>query len=294
MTTYMAHETAAQPDCWRLAAEVAGSVADRLPAAGERVAVTGCGTSWFMAMSYASWREASGAGVTDAYAASEFPAGRTYDRVVVISRSGTTSEVVDLLGRLGGTPTLVLTAVPEAPVVAAATAAIVLDFADETSVVQTRFATSALALLRAGLGHDIERVADAGEQALCRDIDALLEHDQFTFIGRGPAVGLAHEAALKLRETAQLWSEAYPSMDYRHGPISIAQPGRAVWSLDLPPAGLAAEIAATGASLVQEAVDPMAELVVVHRVAAALATRRGLDPDRPRHLSRSVLLDSLH
>ena len=83
-------------------------------------------------------------------------------------------------------------------------------------------------------------------------------------------------------------------MDYRHGPISIAQPGRAVWSLDLPPAGLAAEIAATGASLVQEAVDPMAELVVVHRVAAALAARRGLDPDRPRHLSRSVLLDSLH
>jgi len=36
--------------------------------------------------------------------------------------------------------------------------------------------------------------------------------------------------------------------------------------------------------------DPMAELVRVHRLAAAAARARGLDPDRPRNLSRSVIL----
>ena len=36
--------------------------------------------------------------------------------------------------------------------------------------------------------------------------------------------------------------------------------------------------------------DPLAELVVVQRLAVALAAARGLDPDNPRHLTRSVIL----
>ncbi|CAM5647385.1 hypothetical protein SALBM311S_07571 [Streptomyces alboniger] len=36
--------------------------------------------------------------------------------------------------------------------------------------------------------------------------------------------------------------------------------------------------------------DPLAELVRVQRLAVAVAAARGLDPDRPRHLSRSVIL----
>ena len=36
----------------------------------------------------------------------------------------------------------------------------------------------------------------------------------------------------------------------------------------------------------------MTELVRVHRLAAAAARARGLDPDRPRNLSRSVILDT--
>src|SRR5207244_10816347 len=40
-------EIASQPACWGLAVDLASRSADRLPAAGERVAVIGCGTSWF-------------------------------------------------------------------------------------------------------------------------------------------------------------------------------------------------------------------------------------------------------
>jgi fructoselysine-6-P-deglycase FrlB-like protein len=285
-------EIASQPTCWGRAGQVAGQRSADLPQSGARIAVTGCGTSWFMAMAYASFRESAGQGIGDAFASSEFPVGRGYDLVVAISRSGTTTEVVDLLGALRGmVPTLVLTGVAGSPVTELADRSIVLDFADERSVVQTRFATSALAVLRAGTGENLAQpIADA-ELALTADLGALPDAEQFTFLGRGWTIGLAQEAALKFREAAGAWTEAYPAMDYRHGPISIAQPGRVTWMFGDAPDGLADEVAATGARFVTGGrLDPMAHLVLAQRVAVEAAKRRGLDPDRPRNLTRSVVL----
>jgi fructoselysine-6-P-deglycase FrlB-like protein len=150
--TFVAAEIASQPDTWRRAAELAPTVADALPRPGERVAVVGCGTSWFVAMSYAVLREQAGHGVTDVFAASEFPRGRRYDRVLAISRSGTTTEIVELLGALRPAETTLVTAVSGSPAAAVAARVVTLPFADERSVVQTRFATSALTLLRVLLG----------------------------------------------------------------------------------------------------------------------------------------------
>ena len=79
-------------------------------------------------------------------------------------------------------------------------------------------------------------------------------------------------------------------MEFRHGPIAETGPGSVVWLLSPAPAGLIDEIAAAGGVARQAAGDPMAELVVVQRLAAAAARDRGLDPDRPRNLSRSVIL----
>src|SRR5262245_43924177 len=104
-------ELASQPDCWLRAAALAPEVAGLLPQAGERVALVGCGTSWFIGQSYAAAREAAGHGETDAFAASQMPAGRRYDRVVVLSRSGTTTEILDLQQRIAGLmPTVAITA----------------------------------------------------------------------------------------------------------------------------------------------------------------------------------------
>jgi fructoselysine-6-P-deglycase FrlB-like protein len=289
---HVATEIGSQPACWRRALEVAATSAELLPGRGERVAVAGCGTSWFMAQAYASLRESAGHGETDAFAASELPPGRRYDRLVAITRSGTTTEVLALLDRARGRqPTLALTADPASPAPGAADETIVLDFADERSVVQTRFATTVLALLRASLGHDLEPVIARAEEAVAAELPAgLLERAQYTFLGSGWAVGLANEAALKLRETGQAWAESYPAMEYRHGPISVAGPGGVVWFLSRPPGRLAEEAAATGALVVTPAGDPMAELVLVQRLGVALAAAKGLDPDRPRNLSRSVIL----
>lgn len=287
--SFVAAEIASQPACWRRAAEIgAGGLG---VGAGERVAVVGCGTSWFMAMAYAALREGAGQGVTDAFAASEAPLGRDYDRVVAISRSGTTTEVVDLLGAYAGrVPTTVVTGVADSPVTEVADTAVVLGFADERSVVQTRFATSTLALLRASLGEDLGAAAADCARVLELPVAELAAAEQITFLGRGWTVGLAAEAALKLREAAGAWTESYPAMEYRHGPISIARPGRATWMFGPAPDGLADEVAALGADFVSTGVDPMAQLVLAQRVAVAMAAARGLDPDNPRGLSRSVIL----
>jgi fructoselysine-6-P-deglycase FrlB-like protein len=278
---------------WALAAEL-GTRSAELPRPGERIAVIGCGTSWFMAMCYAVLRERAGLGWTDAFTATELPPGRDYDRVLAITRSGTTTEVLEALDVVRGrVPTVAITGDTATPIVDAADAIVALDFADERSVVQTRFATSVLALLRSSLGHDLAPVIEDARLALERPVEGYLAATQASFLGNGWTVGLAHEAALKMREAAQAWTESYPAVEYRHGPVSVAEPGRLTWLLGEAPAGLDAEVAATGATFVHHPdLDPMAALIVAQRTAVALALRRGLDPDQPRNLTRSVILAS--
>ncbi|MFJ3803620.1 SIS domain-containing protein [Streptomyces sp. NPDC090088] len=290
--SHITEELDSQPACWTRAAESVNLHTEALPAPGERVAIVGCGTSYFMAQAAAVLRESSGQGETDAFAASEFPRGRSYDRVLALTRSGTTTEVLDLLGQLkGSTRTAAITADPDTPVPEAADDLVVLDFADERSVVQTRFATTALTLLRAHLGLHTDAVTADARTALSTPLPpGLVDRTQFTFLGSGWTVGLANEAGLKLREASLSWTEAYPAMEYRHGPIAVTTGSTATWMFGPAPAGLAEQVAATGGLWVEGTLDPLAELVRAQRLAVAVAAARGLDPDRPRHLTRSVIL----
>jgi fructoselysine-6-P-deglycase FrlB-like protein len=159
--------------------------------------------------------------------------------------------------------------------------------------VQTRFATTALALLRASLGEDMTAAIADAECAVADDLDNdLVNAEQYTFLGRGWGVGLAHEAALKMREASQSWTESYPAMEYRHGPISIAAPGRVTWMFGRPPVGIERDVAVTGARFVSSNLDPMAELIRAQKLALLRARAKGLNPDLPRNLTRSVILDS--
>jgi fructoselysine-6-P-deglycase FrlB-like protein len=286
------NEIASQPDCWRQALELAATAPAGLPLPGERVAVIGCGTSLFVAQAYAALREGAGHGETDAWPASEFLAHRRYDRVVAISRSGTTTEILRALSTIAGsTRRTLITGVTGSPACELADDIVAMDFADEQSVVQTRFPTTLMVLLRAHLGEDVSALPEQAERALSRDLPRdWPAFRQYTFLGAGWTVGLANEAALKVREAAQAWAEAYPGMEYRHGPIAVADVASLVWVFgDLPP-GMPEEIRATGAQLETSTVDPLAELVRAQRLAVELAAWRGLDPDAPRNLTRSVIL----
>src|SRR4249920_4118677 len=125
-------EIASQPALWRKAVSVAPAVAGLLPAPGEPAAAIGCGTSHHIARAYAALREERNLGTTDAAIASELSSHRSYRRVVAISRSGTTTEVLRTLeGLRGRIATVAVTAVPGSPVASSADDTIVLDFANE-------------------------------------------------------------------------------------------------------------------------------------------------------------------
>ncbi|MBO9704104.1 MAG: SIS domain-containing protein, partial [Arthrobacter sp.] len=223
---YMDEELSSQPQVWAQA-QAQSREEGLLPAKGQKIAVIGCGTSWFMAQSYATAREAAGHGVTDAFAASEAflnsnSPERGYDAVVAITRSGTTTEVLEVLAQLKGkVRTIALIGDINSPIVDLADVVIGLPYADEQSVVQTRFATTALVYLLTSLGESFDVAIEQAKDAVSAPVSQeLLDAEQFTFLGRGWTVGLAHEAGLKMREAVQGWTESYPAMEYRHGPIS--------------------------------------------------------------------------
>jgi fructoselysine-6-P-deglycase FrlB-like protein len=287
---YVLAEIASQPDCWARALQSADEAAQFLPARGERVAVIGCGTSWHIAAAIATAREAAGHGETDAFPASELLV-RDYDAVLAISRSGTTTEVLDALAALPDSIRKIgITAAAGTPIAGAVDQLLVLEYADEQSFVQTRFATTVLTLARAHVGHDLAPVVQQAKAAVAADIDErLVDQAHYAFLGRGWAVGVGREAALKVQETSAAWVEAHPALEYRHGPMSAATDSAVVWLLGVDDDALVTDIGRTGATVVAGGNDPQAELVLVQRVAVATAQARGLDPDRPRHLARSVV-----
>ncbi len=289
-----AEEIASQPDCWTRAHEQGASAPAGLPVPGERVLVLGCGTSYYVAAAYAWLREQGGHGVTDAVIASELPPlVRDYDRVVAISRSGTTTEVSQALGALPArTPVTAVLGELGTPIGESATHVVDLSYADERSVVQTRFPTSLLILLRTHLGAGEAEIAGWITQArsvLAAGPSAPAPR-QLVVLGTDWAAALAQEAALKCRESAGMWAEAYASGEYRHGPISVAGPGTLVWALT-PLTDVQTEaIEATGATVRGATMDPLAELVSLQQHAVAWAAAAGRDADVPAHLSRSVVV----
>ena len=300
--SYLTDEIASQPGCWSKAIETAGSADTALPRPGERVAAVGCGSSLNVARCYAALREAAGQGETDAFPASEVPATRRYDRLVFISRTGTTTEVLDALRRVppGVTSTTAVAADPDSPLPReVGYGGSCWTSPTERSVVSSRFITSSIVLFRAhlasgagaGLGADVRALPDAAAREVARPLPPeLAERTEFTFLGRGWAAAVADEAALKLREASRTWAESYPAMEYRHGPISVSDESTVVWALGEVPADLLADARRTGATVIASDADPLAGLIGAQRLAAVLAERKGIDPDQPRALSRSVIL----
>jgi fructoselysine-6-P-deglycase FrlB-like protein len=285
-------EVGSQPDVWRQALALPEDEVGVLPHAGERVLALGCGTSYYILDAYAHRRQELQGSVTRAAIASEYDELEDYDRILFLSRSGTTGELMTLLNRFGTrAPTVSLCGTARSPVALATAQSLVVPFADERSVVQTRFATTALVLLRRSIGDDLSHLAAFAEAALAAELPITpgegVEH--VVFLGTGWTVGLANEAALKCREAALLFSEAYAVGEYRHGPIALASEATLVWTFSPLPADVRAAILATGAQLTEAPDDPLADLPRVHRLALAFAEARGIDPDTPRYLSRSVV-----
>jgi glucosamine--fructose-6-phosphate aminotransferase (isomerizing) len=133
--------------------------------------------------------------------------------------------------------------------------------------------------------------------------------DNLYVIGRGLGLGVAQEAALKLKETCGLHAEALSAAELRHGPMALVRAGFPVLIFtqnDETRGGvetLATELATRGADVMlagsrcprslalptEEAhpvIEPMLIVQSFYRMVNALSIARGYDPDRPPHLHK--------
>ncbi len=282
-------EIRSQPEIWERVLSDPGLGLGRLPQSGEKVLVLGCGTSYYMGDSWAQLRNGAGLGRTRAAIPSELTWVEPDEVVVAISRSGTTADVADALSSLRTSHRIVgIVGTPGSPIEELCDGRVLLDFADEKSVVQTRFATSGFLALRQAIGLVPRNLLAQVRDALADPLP-LGNQDHVVFLGSGWGVGIANEAALKLREASGAWVEAYPVREYQHGPIAAASSRTLVWALSPVTPDLRTAVASTGARLIESTRDPLAELVLAQRVAVEMAERAGRDADRPAHLSRSVV-----
>jgi glucosamine--fructose-6-phosphate aminotransferase (isomerizing) len=244
---------------------------------------------------------------------------------LVISQSGRSPDIVEMAraARAGGAMTLALTNDAASPLARAVQGVIDLAAGPELSVAATKtFVTSAVAALMlvaewagdAPLLAAIRALPEALERAGRADWGVLTarlaEAPSLFTLGRGPGFAMSGEAALKFKETCRIHAENYSSAEVLHGPVSIVEGGFPVLAFAAADAAeesvvsVADELAGKGAEVFVTSnraraarslprvrtghplTDPIALIVSFYAMVEAVARARGIDPDRPRHLSK--------
>jgi glutamine---fructose-6-phosphate transaminase (isomerizing) len=293
------------PDILRQTAARVDEVGEQFAAhlRGRPLVVFGCGSSHAIGLAVAALYEDRHALPAQAVIASEYRPRPGWAHLA-ISRTGRTSELIEAMrqARVAGAPAALLVGDRRSAAEAEAGAVLSLDFAAESTVIQTRFVSASLLALRllidSGARAALADLPAQVEAGLGADgIDDLAQYDHVVFLGMRERYGLARLAALNLQETALAVAEAHQTLDYRHGPIASAGPGTLVWCFDPPTdpaaAGVLDDARAVGATVYRSDDDPQVMLARAQLAAVRQARRRSLDPDAPRHLSRAVVLPSL-
>jgi glutamine---fructose-6-phosphate transaminase (isomerizing) len=260
-------------------------------------------------------------------------------QVVFVSRSGKTTEVLraaEWMKANATVRTLGVTCSSESVLEELCTHTLKLPWADEKSMVMTRSFTSIL-LLFERLGAKF-----AGESGLASALDGLPEKAgrwldvnadkirafgtkrrfaDFAFLGQGAHYWLAQEAALKLTEMSSSYAQAYHTLEFRHGPKSIASKDTLIIFLlsdaaveeesslvgELKQLGAATFLVANRATpALRREADLLIELgldepqyarlamtaIPAQLLGLAVGLRKGLNPDVPKNLTRAVVLGS--
>lgn len=238
---------------------------------------------------------------------------------LAISQSGRSPDLLATVEslKLGGAWVLALVNDASSPLAQLADEVLPLGAGVETSVAATKsyiaslFAVASVVaewtgdeVMRAELGRAPELLREAWQADWSALAEQLVSASSMYVIGRGLGLGIAQEAALKLKETSQIHAEALSGAELHHGPMALVKPGFPILVFtqdDETGAGtdkLCAELAGRGATVlvagtislpVPDApalLQPMLQIQSFYRAANALALARGVDPDRPPHLAK--------
>ena len=331
-------ELNSQPDAWAALIQRLQSGALALPvdpAGYDEVLLLGSGTSFYLARAVADWMGRRG-WTARAVASCEvmldpFPSRPSSARRLAIgfSRSGHSSELLLANGILkaAGFDLLGVSCTAGSSLLSQVDYPLLISEGYEDGLVMLRSFTSMLLAAQWLFGTEADRTAlkvlpEAGRAMLAkaptlRQLADSQAFDRFVFLGSGPQHPLTQESALKIQEMAVATSEAYYSLDYRHGPKACADSNTVVTLFSLSDRArglaLARDIRALGATLVVIGTDaaPYADIaqialapsgmgsdeaaaaalmIPVQLFAFATALRRGQNPDAPANLSKVVVL----
>ena len=307
--------------------------------ASDQVIVTGCGSTYYLALTAARLLRKAGRAAL-ACPASELLLhpqsiclpGRRY-LLLSVSRSGSTTETVRAQEQFkanAGGPVIAVTCDSGSPLASGADIVIAIDAAQEKSVAQTRsFSSMAVALqqVAASLGaRDLtasQRLPNVcqellGENAdLAQSLGANGAIKKFFFLGSDALYGIACEAMLKMKEMSLSYSEAYHTLEFRHGPMSMVAEDSLVIGLISPDAArqenrVLREMAEMGATVLAIGPElgphqhqvvlpadlptwctPVLYLPALQLLAYHRAVFNGCDPDNPQQLTAVVSLDDI-
>ena len=306
----------------------------------------GCGSSYYLSRLIAAlWTKhfyipATGVPASELLFAPEETLRRLgVEQVVLMSRSGETTEVLraaELLQKHQTVQTLAVTCNAQSPLEKLCTHAFKLSWADEKSTVMTRsFTAILLAFQRLGLqfvgdsqfSGALDQLPQRGQDWLdaaagkVQDFAAGKKFADYVFLGQGAHYWLAQEAGLKVTEMSSSYAQVYHSLEFRHGPRSIAGPNTLVTFFISEAAEeeetlLVRELKELGAAIcvivnratptLKKYSDLLIELALdgpefaryavtaipAHLMGTAIGLRKGLNPDAPKNLTRAVVLGS--
>jgi len=303
----------------------------------DQVFLTGCGSALFAARIGASWLGRALRKPATAVAASDFSEIIHFLRpdslVLGLSQSGETADLLEALrsAQEAGTRTAAIVNVMHSTAARMVDHVFPLDAGRERSVLATKSFTAMLGRMLAAI--DSGSGDGSGSASLLMDASRAIDylHHSASFsaridtvaerfartrhilvIGKGHGVGVAQEAALKIKEASYVHAEAFTAGELKHGAIALVEPGTPCLMLasddrfgsDIESTGQ--ELRSRGAYTVSiglsagdaphdtipvpdaGAATPIVHAYVAQHLAYRMAVLRGLDPDYPRNLAKSV------
>lgn len=304
-----------------LAADV--DAAKELIAKARRVDIIACGTSYHAGLMLSYLLDNA-----SAYVASDYPyiAKPKEDTLLIaISQSGETADVLQAMRFAEKSRKIAITNTVGSTITRLADETIYLNSGPEVGVAATKTFTSQLAVVFKLAYGRLEGLSELIERMLEKENDIkaiaakLAGKEHAFFIARGRNVPIAYEGSLKFKEITYIHSEAYPGGELKHGTLSLITEGVPIIALapkdeTLPKLfGNLKEAKARGGLIVSLTNDrdvekesdycielpelsdpnlyPFALIVPLQLLAYHVSVLRGINPDRPRNLAKSVTVE---
>lgn len=306
----------------------------------DEVVFIGSGSSYYQALVMAStfrlWlsRSASAYPSSDIFLFRDQSVARNKKVLLVgVSRSGESTEVILALESVKQLPNWTTCGITcyETSRLGQMTECLVSPLGKEKSTVMTKSFTSMTYMMQAAIAQvagaafveEMEAALHVSEENVNRAnkfAEQLAEanhFNKFVYLGMGSYYGLSLEACLKLKEMSYVWTESYGTLEFRHGPKSIVEPGTIVCllvseqarSYELKVAeemkdygafvllvtaskgddtAFADAVFEIGGRQISDEARAVLYLPVLQYFGFYTAMKNGVDPDHPRNLTQVV------